>query len=194
MSYYSFSGIDDSPLSPWNCLVKCFKVSEGLSSADLAKQTGVAEALLSKMVNALAIGGDLAAAEEFAIAHGVSAEAVLQRTEFKTLVKSLNDGLATCNCSAKVPTQVPAPVPTATPVPGIMLDAATVRQMRAQAERVSAPGGAFAQIRFATPETKALVAAQAAARQAAAQPTAGGIGKALPIIAVGALAALMLLR
>jgi hypothetical protein len=189
-SYYSFGAVADTPLSAWDCLVKCYKAFEGWTAADLAKQTGVAEGLLSKMVNALAVGGEAAAAQEFAIAYDVDAVAVQKRAEFQTLVKSLDDGLAKCNCTTTVkpaptPTPAPTPAPTPTPTAPIMLDPVTWQQLRERAAAQAEAAGSimFRRIRgIATPETRAAAAVKE------------DKAKAIPIIAIGALAALMLLR
>jgi len=192
-SYYSFGFGAVAASDAWSCLVQCAQKS-GKTSATLAKETGIPEALLGKMVNAYAVGGVVAAAQEFAIAHGLSVADVQTRPEFITLTNSFGTILAACGCIASTapPSQVPAPVPTTAATPtGMVLDAATLAALRAQAAKVSTATSAFQQLKaIATPETQAIAAQQAAARQAAAAAASGEttMTKILPIAAAALLA------
>jgi len=73
----------------------------------------------------------------------------------------------------------------------MVLDAATLAALRAQAAKVSTATSAFQQLKaIATPETQAIAAQQAAARQAAAAAASGEttMTKILPIAAAALLA------
>lgn len=192
-SYYSFGFGGDVAASPWECLSTAL-VKAGSSGALVAEAAGMSEAALGKIVNAYGVLGIEGLYKAFATEYNVAIEGVRKDAGANALAATFKKLLAEHGCSTTgevappaPPTQLPAPVP------GIMLDAGTVAQLRAQAERVSAPGGAFAQIRALAPQTKALAQQQAAAA-VQQQAAAGGVGKALPIIAVGALAALLLLK